>query len=511
YLVPEKFKNSDGTSASLNSTFQSNTIGFTNSLGVKTTSRRFRFLARGSYNTQSDYKTGGGLRVTDSRFNDKDFKAGFKYDNANFLTEIRYNYNLANNGIPNAIGEQSTSKEMEGVYQNIANHIISAKNNIYFKTFTLKTDLGFTNHQRKLFKNDTKSVDMYLNTLNYNINAHLLNTGTLETIFGIQGMYQANKNNIETIFLPDATTIDFGIFATTNYDFKKHTLQLGVRFDNRSITTDEHGEQGNADYFAPLDKNLNSFTGAAGIKSDLSKNLTSRINLALGFRAPNLSELTSNGLHAGQYEIGNNTLENEKNFQIDLNLEYAIKNLEFFINGYYNKINNYIYLEPTGEIRNNYDVFTYNQQDAELYGGEAGLHTHPENYKWLHLRSSSEYVRGKTLDGGDLPRIPGFTIKNNARMVFDISNIFRSAYLEINNKNVFEQTRISVHETPGQAYSLFDVGLGTDVHFLKLNAKFFININNLFDRNYIDHLSVLKEENIANQGQNIVFGVNFNI
>ncbi len=45
----------------------------------------------------------------------------------------------------------------------------------------------------------------------------------------------------------------------------------------------------------------------------------------------------------------------------------------------------------------------------------------------------------------------------------------------------------------------------------KLKTKFFINVNNLLNTNYIDHLSVLKEENIANSGRNIVFGVNFNL
>ncbi len=511
YLVPEKFENSNKSSGNMTSTFQSNSNGFKNSLGVKTTKNKFSFLARGTYNTQADYKTGDDIRVTNSRFNDTDFKAGFGYNNEKFKTEIRYNYNQANNGITQDIGEQSTSKNMMDTYQKISNHIISAKNNIFFRSLTLKTDIGFTHHNRNLFRSDIKAIDMSLNTMSYDIKTHLQNTGDLETIFGIQGMYQTNKNNSDEIFLPDATTVDFGIFTTSNYNFKNNTVQVGIRFDNRNISTKDHGLVGNNYYFKALDKNLNSFTGAIGLKTDISNNILSRINLALGFRAPNLSELTSNGFHEGRFEIGNNDLKNEKNFQLDANFEYSNKTIEFFINAFYNRIENFIYLEPNGEVIDNFDVFMYSQDDSKLFGGEFGFHLHPAQYKWLHLTSSGEHVRGKIVNRGDLPRIPGFINKNNIKIDFSIDDTFSNNYIEINNKNVFEQNKIGDHEDPGEAYSLFNIGLGSNFTMGHLKTKFFININNLFNKTYIDHLSVLKEENIANAGRNIVFGLHFTI
>ncbi len=354
YLVPEKFETSSKTSANLSSTFQSSALGFSNSLGVKTTKNRFKFLARASYNAQSDYETADKIRASNSRFNAKDFKAGFGFENDKFNTDIRYNYNQSFNGITHEINEQSTSKEVKGLYQKINNHILSVKNTVYYNALTLTTNSGYTHHNRNLFKNDIKTTDMNLNTFSYDVKTHLLNTGDFETIFGIQGMYQTNKNFSDAIFLPDATIFDFGIFATSNYEFKKNTIQAGIRFDNRNINTKEHGKIGSSTHFNALDKNLNNITGAIGLKSDLTKKIVSRINLALGFRAPNLSELTSNGFHEGRFEIGNNELKNEKNFQIDVNLEYSNKTVEFFINGFYNRIQNYIFLEPTGTSLNNF-------------------------------------------------------------------------------------------------------------------------------------------------------------
>jgi iron complex outermembrane receptor protein len=42
--------------------------------------------------------------------------------------------------------------------------------------------------------------------------------GTLESIVGIQGMHQTNTNLGEEYLIPDATTNDFGVFGTINYE-----------------------------------------------------------------------------------------------------------------------------------------------------------------------------------------------------------------------------------------------------------------------------------------------------
>jgi outer membrane receptor for ferrienterochelin and colicin len=68
---------------------------------------------------------------------------------------------------------------------------------------------------------------------------------------------------------------------------------------------------------------------------DLADDLIVRLNLASGFRAPNLAELTSNGVHEGtnRYEIGNSDLKTEQNVQSDINLEYNNSHLSF-VNGF---------------------------------------------------------------------------------------------------------------------------------------------------------------------------------
>ncbi len=88
YLNPEKFALSGETHGDLSSTYFSNTLGSSTNLGVKTSGEKLKFLARGSYSSFSDYKTGADYRVTNSRFNEKDLKTGVQYLGTKFKSTL---------------------------------------------------------------------------------------------------------------------------------------------------------------------------------------------------------------------------------------------------------------------------------------------------------------------------------------------------------------------------------------------------------------------------------------
>ena len=203
-------------------------------------------------------------------------------------------------------------------------------------------------------------------------------------------MNQVNSNYGEEQLIPDATTNDFGVFATSHIHFEKADVQLGARFDNRQL-----------DILNSINRNFNSFNGALGVKTNITNGVTARVNLATGFRAPNLSELASDGSHGGtnRYEIGNSDLKNEQNFQTDIALEFKNEHLELFANGFYNKINDYIFLSPNGDIIDADPVYEYLQDNALLYGGEFGFHLHPHPLDWIHFESSFAMVTGKQDNG----------------------------------------------------------------------------------------------------------------
>lgn len=525
YFNPEKFAEANTFKANFSQKYFSNTLGSNSSLGLKTSTDNWKFLARGSYNTHSDYKiaspvrssTSGadGERVTNTRYNETDFKTGVGYSNAKFSSVLRYNYNKLDLGIPeDGIAEQTTSKQTGFPKQGVFNHLLSLNNVFFFQKSKLDVDLGYVANDRSEFEDsDVAVLHMKLKTFNYDAKYHLPTIGKVETIFGIQGMHQTNTNSGEEYLIPDATTNDFGFFGTANYEWKTNVLQAGLRFDNRNITTEAYGVPGEEGSFEAIDKSYDSFNASLGYKTNLADDLTLRLNLASGFRAPNLAELTSNGVHEGtnRYEVGNSDLETEQNVQADLNLEYRTDHFEFFVNGFYNHINNYIYTSPTDMVIDENAVFDYIQNNAKLYGGEIGLHLHPHPLDWLHYETSFETVTGKKQNDDFLPLVPANNWNNTIRTEFRIKNWLEDGFAALNVSTTFNQNNVSGFETESNGYSLVNLGFGGKVKLGKTTFDINLNGNNLFDKRYIAHLSRLKTDGIPNIGRNIVLGVNFNL
>lgn len=515
YFNPEKFAIANTFKADFSQKLFSNTLGSSSSLGVKTSTENWKFIARGSYDTHSDYRIAGGDRVTNTRYNETDLKTGIGYNNAKFSTVLRYNYNKLDLGIPEeGIAEQTSSKNTEFPRQGVFNHLLSLNSIFYLKNSKIDVDLGYVANDRSEFEDSNiAGLQMKLKTFNYDAKYYFPKIGKLESIVGIQGMHQTNTNSGEEYLIPDATTNDFGVFGTANYEWKSNVLQAGLRFDNRQITSSAHGELGEEGYFKAIDKSFDSFNASLGYKTNLADALTLRLNLASGFRAPNLAELTSNGVHEGsnRYEVGNSDLKTEQNLQTDLNLEYGNSHFEFFVNGFYNHINNYIYTSPIGTQIDNNDVFNYIQNNAKLYGGEIGLHLHPHPLDWLHYETSFESVTGKKQNGDYLPLIPANNWKNTIRTEFKIKNWLEEGFTALSVNTTLSQDNVSGFETSSNGYTLINLGFGGKVKLGKTVFNVNVNGNNLFDKSYIAHLSRLKTDGIPNIGRNVVLGVHFNL
>ena len=507
YLNPEKFALSGETHGDLSSAYYSNTLGTATNLGIKTSGKKLKFLARGAYASFSDYDTGADYRVTNTRFNEKDFKTGIQYSGTKFKSTLRYNYNRSNIGIPEEIGEQTRSKDLELPFQEIDNHILSFDNTLFLNNSSLDIKAGYLFNDRREFEEepDVAALRLKLNTFNYDLKYHLPQLGNFETIVGLQGMFQNNKNEGEEILIPDAFTTDIGILATSHYHLEKIDFQAGIRFDSRKIESEAARNPTDMDFIPALNTTFNSFTAALGAKLDIVENFSTRINLASGFRAPNLAELTSNGVHEGtnRYERGNTNLTNEQNFQADVALEYRNEHIEFFANSFYNAVNDYIFLSPTNETIDNAQVFDYLQDNASLYGGELGFHLHPHPLDWLHLESSFETVTGKLSNDDYLPLIPANSLRNTFRVELNDGKTRKSSTAFITLENTFDQKNVSNFETRTGGYSLLSAGIESSFQFQKVLFKIGLNGTNLTDKKYIAHLSRLKPDGIFNMGRSI--------
>ena len=505
YLNPEKFASVNTSAGDFGGKYYSNTLGYSTNAGYKSSGDHWQFLFRGNLAEHSDYKT-KDYRVTNSRFREQDFKAGIGYLGTNFKTEFRYNVNVLKPGLTEAIGIQSTRRSPMLGFQEIGNHVFSSKSSVFFNNSSLDVNLGYIYNDRKEFGEELgynePGLHLKLKTFNYDVKYNLPKLGKFETILGLQGMDQTNGTYGEEFLIPNAKVNDIGLLAVSHIHFDKADVQLGARFDNRNVNDTDSGET----------RQFNSFNGAAGIKTDIAKNITARVNLASGFRAPNLAELTVDGVHEGtnRYEKGNFDLKIEQNFQTDVALEYKNEHIEFFANGFYNKINDYIFIAPNGQTIDGNDVYVYSQNNANLYGGEVGFHLHPHPLDWLHIESSFETVTGKLTSDAYLPLIPANSLTNTLRVEFDKSWL-KNGYAFVTLKSTFDQNNTGAFETATNGYNLLSAGLGGSIKLFNKEAIVSISGTNLTDKTYINHLSRFKTEGIYNMGRNITFGITYKL
>ena len=107
--------------------------------------------------------------------------------------------------------------------------------------------------------------------------------------------------------LSQAIKSSYSFFALIQYSFfKKLNTQAGFRYDKHSIKTIGEGIIDSSTYKPVINKTFENISYSAGATYNMNKQLLFRANIAAGFRAPSLAELTANGQHGIRYEMGNN-------------------------------------------------------------------------------------------------------------------------------------------------------------------------------------------------------------
>ncbi len=489
----------------------SNSLGATTNLGVKGTAQDFFWGIRGGGKTNADYYQGGGELVPNSRFNEWSVKGNAGYTGKTGTFKLFYDVNEQKLGLvePDVIPlitERGRGNDIW--YQTFKNKLLSSQNNLYLGNYKLEINAAL--QRTNLLHYDERVspfIEMRLGTLTYEAKLYLPSTKNAEYIFGLQGFNQQNDNvgNRETKLLPDATINNYSGFILLQYTFfEKLRLQAGARYDRRNLSTERLGASTDSNYRPALSEEYNSVSGSFGATYNVFEKLLFRANLAAAFRSPNLAELTSNGLHENRYEVGTPDLSPQHAFEGDLSVHYHFDNLSFDVAGFYNRINDYIFITPTGEDGDGgFPIYKYMQSDARLFGGEAVLHIHPRPIEWLHFETIFSTVTGRQDNEDYLPLIPGHKLKFELRVEKKNLMFFRNTYFKINVMNAFDQNNFAPEEEATAGYTLVDLGVGANLKAGNQLIVIGLSANNIFDKKYIDHLSTLKEAGYLNPGRNI--------
>lgn len=411
-------------------------------------------------------------------------------------------------------GERSSNGSLvySPAFQKVLHTKVVSDNAWYFGNGTLKAIVGYQQNYRREFEVEEDAVTllpqspevalaMRLHTVNYDIKYLHTLPHDWKLAGGIGGMWQRNINQGEEYLIPDYHLFDIGFFATAEWQWNKWHFSGGARFDNRHLNTSSLIEGGTL-RFEGMDKNFTGVTGSLGAVWNVTDKLNARLNVARGFRAPTVSELSSNGVHEGsvQYELGNAGLKPEKSTQLDLGLDYTSHFVSFQASLFCNWISDYIFLSRLNYETDGYRTYQYRQGDARLMGGEVSLDVHPFNP--LHIENAFCYVRGIQLhqpeESKNLPMMPAPRWTCNVRYEFPnfARNHCRRTFLAAGMEYNFCQNNfygLDDTETATPGYALFNISAGMDLHIFGHNCiELTLSCQNLFDKVYQPHLSRLK-------------------
>ena len=400
-------------------------------------------------------------------------------------------------------------------FQQIKHYKAVWDNSLNLRKGWLKAIIGYQQNRRQEFEDNADEYELYfkLHTITYDLRYLSQEFNGWKMAGGVNGMWQQSQNLGEESLIPEYKLFDIGAYATVSKSLDNLTLNGGLRFDNRHL--DFHS------------RNFNGITGSIGAVWNANEHLNLRLNMARGFRAPNMSELGSDGVHEGtlRYEIGNPDLKPEYSWQADLGLDFTSQYVSAQVALFANRIENYIFAQRIDKvIEEDYRTYEYTQGDARLLGFEAGIDFHPIHS--LHFENTFSLVDAQQLHASEdakyLPMTPA--PRWTSELKYELSHhghkTLNNAYVAIGLEHNLAQNhyyKVDDTETRTPAYTLLSLSVGTDLNIHKKKiAELYVTAENLLNTAYQNHLSRLKycdvnnatgRQGVFNMGRNIVFKV----
>ena len=587
-LIPFGSAPTGTTTGSINTEYQSNNSLISASGAVDGNHNDFVWGGRLSHKMATNYQNKIDGRVFGTAFNETDATGyvglnrswGYSHLNVSLFNDLQEIPDGSRDSLTRKFTKQITeadtmrpivsdaelnSYKIEPLHQHIQHYKIYSTNNFILGASKLGVTLGFQQNVRQEFSHpqavSTPGLYLVLNTLTYDIKYDFPDRNGWESTIGVNGMLQHNKNKGTEFIIPDYTQFDIGPFVLVKKSVGHLDVSAGIRYDTRFFNNQDMLVASNPvsgfdmqvapSSTLPKEQPFNNFkdtysgvTGSLGAAIRVSDELVLKANIARGFRAPNISEISANGVHPGTniYQIGNPTFKPEFSVQEDIGIFYTTNHVRASVELFNTNIDNYIFdqkvLNRKGEdsiiVKGN-ETFKFVQSRAQLYGGEASLDIHPHPLDWLHFLNAVSVVYGTNLGA------PGVTLASNAKYLPFIPPLHTHSELkaEIQKKykyasSIYAQVEMDWYakqnrayladntETVTPGYTLFNAGLGMDL--TNRNGKVFCNLhiagNNITDVAYQSNMSRLKyfeqypvnwsgHSGIYNMGRNISFKLTF--
>jgi iron complex outermembrane receptor protein len=539
--------------------YQANNGLFGGSAMLGATKNGFEWMGRLSHKQATNYRNKIDGRVYNTAFNETDANLsfglhrnwGYSHINLSLFDDLQKIPDGSRDSTTRQFTRQVTeadtfrpvvtpgelaSYSIGGLHQHVQHFRVYSTNNFTIGQGRLLLNLGFQRSVRREYNHPeapgTAGLFLQLNTYSYDLKYYFPEFNGWNVTAGINGMYQDNTVTSGTAFIiPNYHQFDFGPFAMIKKTFGRLDLSGGLRSDTRSFNNSDlytkpnpvtgfdtpvYGADtaGADNLFHRYVQVFSGFSGSIGTTYNFTDKLSLKANLSRGYRSPNISEISSNGVHPGTniYQIGNPGFKPEFSLQEDLGFAYTSKYAVINFSVFNNNISNYIFnqrlLSANGGdsvIAAGNQTYKFMQGRAQLYGGELSIDIHP--VKALHFENSVSVVYGVNKDINPklksdsnryLPFIPPLHGVSEIRYDFAApSHHIVNGFVKLQLDYHAAQNRAYLAdgtETPTSGYNLFNAGFGAGLTNGKGRTIFnlYATVNNLFDVAYQDHLSRLK-------------------
>jgi len=541
-----------------------------------------------------DYQNQHDGRVYATNFKEKDARAmiglnkswGYSYLNASIFDDEQAIPDGSRDSLTRQFTKQITDADtyrpivpasdlnsyaLPALHQHVQLYRIYDNSNFIIGNGNLIVNLGYQYSHRREFTHpedaDIPGLNLQLTTYTYDVKYNFNIAKTYETTIGVNGMYQNNTLGYSTDFpIPEYHQFDIGPFFVVKKSFGKLDISGGARYDTRSFTGKAAYIDTTKQYFptlytganptttpnvtqqfSALNKTFSGVSGSLGATYNFSDKFLLKGNIARGFRAPSIAELSANGPDPGSqiYHVGNSSFKPEFSVQEDIGAFLTLPNVSASVELFNNDIQNYIFQEQLLDANGNpervdadgqsdpngpYSKFKYVQSKARINGGEVSLDIHPVS--WLHFENELSLTYGQNLGTGGkvpdslkyLPFIPPLHTHSELRGTYNKGfGNFKQLYAFVGFDHYDAQNRFFAaygSETYTAGYNLLSAGIGGNLNNAagKTVVKLFIEGTNLANVNYQSNMSRLKyfdnavvpagvQPGIFNMGRNISFKV----
>jgi len=326
--------------------------------------------------------------------------------------------------------------------------------------------------------------------------------------------------------IPDATFGSAGLFLQDEYTLlnDRLTLSLGARIDGIrvsneqaidpiSLTINEQAKEpvpGQQLVFEADQQMDFSWSAHAGALYHLNQQLDATANFGRSFRSPSLEERFKYIDLGAKVRIGDPELDPEKAWFTDLGLRFWNDNITAQINGFAHYITNMI-VEMPGDFEKRLFVddeyvvtdtlpalVNTNVNQAWLMGFEAKANYAISSSLVAHFQAA--YVRGwDTQNGTDLPLIAPFSASLGMR--YQLPGIFNVSWT---TTGVAAQNKIAAGENASPGYYISDFTLFSVPRQVgPASFQFFTGVNNVFNRDYVNHLATNRGLINVEPGRNV--------